>query len=72
VSDAAPDDPAPVPPRPPGADDCCGGGCARCVHDVYQDALDRYRTDLAAWQARRPEAPSSAPIAGADRRDPNM
>ena len=31
--------PKPVPPEP---GDCCGGGCARCVFDVYQDELARW------------------------------
>ena len=52
---------AEAPPRPPArptADDCCQGGCARCVYDLYEDALERYRADLAAWDARHaPGAP---------------
>ena len=47
------DDPPPRPPSRPDADDCCQGGCARCVYDLYEDAMDRYRAELAAWQARR-------------------
>lgn len=47
------DDPPPVEPTRPSADDCCQGGCARCVYDLYEDALERYRADLAAWRARR-------------------
>lgn len=48
----APDsaDPAPVRPVEPDAADCCGEGCTRCVYDVYEDALERYRAALAAWQ----------------------
>ena len=46
-------DPPPAPPVRPSADDCCQGGCARCVYDLYEDAMDRYRADLAAWNARR-------------------
>ena len=49
-------DPPPQAPLAPTADDCCQGGCARCVYDLYEDALDRYRADLAAWQARRAPA----------------
>lgn len=48
-----PADPAPVPPTPPGLDDCCRSGCTPCVFDLYEDALDRYRAALAAWQARQ-------------------
>ena len=53
-------DPQPQPPLRPSADDCCRGGCARCVVDLYEDALDRYRADLAAWQARRAPATPAA------------
>ncbi|MFC5525645.1 oxidoreductase-like domain-containing protein [Rhodanobacter ginsengisoli] len=49
-------DPAPVPPLEPDAADCCGEGCARCVYDVYDEALERYKTALAAWRARHPES----------------
>ena len=49
----ADDDPPPWAPTRPSADDCCQGGCARCVYDLYEDALERYRADLAAWQARQ-------------------
>jgi len=47
-------DPLPTPPEPPLASDCCGGGCDRCVYDLYDEALDRYRAELAQWQARHP------------------
>jgi oxidoreductase family protein len=52
----APDpvDPKPVRPTEPDAADCCGEGCVRCVYDVYEDALERYRAALAAWQERHP------------------
>jgi hypothetical protein len=46
------DDPPPLAPTRPSADDCCQGGCARCVYDLYEDALERYRADLAAWHVR--------------------
>ncbi len=49
------DDPAPQPPFEPDAADCCGEGCVNCIFDVYDAALERYRRDLAAWQARRHE-----------------
>lgn len=46
-------DPPPTPPEPPLASDCCGGGCARCVHDLYDEALEKFAAELAAWQARQ-------------------
>lgn len=46
-------DPPPVPPVRPAAEDCCNGGCVRCVFDLYEDAMDRYRIELEAWRARR-------------------
>jgi Oxidoreductase-like protein, N-terminal. len=49
-----PADPPPVRPTEPDAADCCGEGCARCVYDLYEEALERYRAALAAWQARHP------------------
>jgi hypothetical protein len=45
-------DPRPEPPVRPEPDDCCNGGCERCVFDLYEDALERYREKLAAWEAR--------------------
>src|SRR5439155_27069232 len=46
-------DPRPVPPKRPSRDDCCKGSCETCVFDVYDDALDRYRSDLQAWEERQ-------------------
>ena len=48
------DDPRPVPPRAPEPGDCCGSGCAVCVYDLYNDALERYEEQLAAWLERHP------------------
>jgi Oxidoreductase-like protein, N-terminal len=48
-----PADPAPVPPEKPDPGDCCGGGCVRCVYDVYEDALERYQAALLAWNGGR-------------------
>jgi hypothetical protein len=48
------DDPRPLPPEPPQPDDCCHSGCAHCVLDLYEEALDQYRARLAEWQARHP------------------
>ncbi|MFB9123234.1 hypothetical protein E2553_30010 [Paraburkholderia dipogonis] len=47
------DDPQPVPPVQPDLDDCCHSGCNPCVFDLYDEALERYRTALAEWQARQ-------------------
>lgn len=50
-------DPRPVPPVRPGREDCCKGSCDPCIFDVYDHALDRYRSDLQEWEERqaRPE-----------------
>ena len=45
-------EPPPVAPQRPLPSDCCDGGCAVCVWDVYDEALRRYRIALADWQAR--------------------
>jgi len=52
--DAGISDPPPQRPSEPDAADCCGEGCARCVFDVYEEALERYRESLAAWRSRQP------------------
>ncbi|HEY1327647.1 MAG TPA: oxidoreductase-like domain-containing protein [Casimicrobiaceae bacterium] len=44
----------PTPPQRPEPDECCNGGCERCIFDVYADAMDRYEAELAAWKARHP------------------
>jgi hypothetical protein len=46
------DDPPPVPPARPRSDDCCRGACDPCIFDTYEDALERYRAELQAWQER--------------------
>lgn len=52
------DEPAapPEPPREPDAEECCGEGCVRCVFDVYEEQLERYRAALAAYRDRRRES----------------
>jgi hypothetical protein len=45
-------DPRPTPPKEPELEDCCGSGCAFCVFDAYQIALDNYQRALAAWELR--------------------
>jgi hypothetical protein len=46
-------DPAPQPPVRPDIADCCRSGCTPCVFDLYEEALERYRTELKAWQERQ-------------------
>lgn len=48
-------DPRPVPPEKPLPGDCCGGGCAVCVNDAYEDEREDYEARLAAWLQRHPE-----------------
>jgi hypothetical protein len=45
-------DPRPLPPEKPLPTDCCGSGCSVCVLDAYQEELDHYQAQLAAWRAR--------------------
>jgi len=49
-------DPPPSAPEPPLPSDCCGGGCERCVYDLHEEALARYREALAQWRQRHPES----------------
>jgi hypothetical protein len=49
-------DPPPRKPVEPDAEDCCGEGCVRCIYDIYDEKLERYREALAAWQARHPDS----------------
>lgn len=53
-------DPRPIPPEQPLPTDCCGSGCAVCVNDAYEEELAFYRTRLAAWRARHPQADDAA------------
>ncbi|MDQ1814433.1 oxidoreductase-like domain-containing protein [Massilia sp. CCM 9210] len=50
---------APLPPVQPGLEDCCRSGCTPCVFDLYDDAMDRYRIEMAAWQSRHSAAAAS-------------
>jgi hypothetical protein len=43
----------PLPPVRPNQDDCCKGSCDPCVFDLYEQAVERYRADLSAWQKRK-------------------
>ena len=62
--DATCDDPPPRPPEEPDPADCCGEGCVRCIYDVYDDAVERYREKLRAWRERNPDAPLPDDAAG--------
>jgi len=46
-------EPVPLPPVAPEPGDCCGEGCAHCVLDLYDEALERHQADLAAWKSRQ-------------------
>ncbi|WEF32922.1 oxidoreductase-like domain-containing protein [Pseudoduganella chitinolytica] len=50
-------DPRPQPPQEPALEDCCRSGCTVCVFDAYNEALERYEAQLAAWLARRGPVP---------------
>ncbi|OZI17696.1 oxidoreductase [Bordetella genomosp. 7] len=50
--DPAPD-PRPQPPQAPEPGDCCQSGCIPCVYDLYDEAMERYREALRAWQERQ-------------------
>lgn len=52
MSNIPTDDPKPVPPDQPDDEDCCRSGCDPCVFDRYAEALERYRTELSAWEQR--------------------
>lgn len=49
-------DPMPEPPSFADYDACCGSGCDPCLLDLYDQAMERYRQALRAWQERHPEA----------------
>lgn len=61
ASEPATTDPQPPPPLEPDAADCCGEGCVRCIYDLYDEALQCYRAELAAWRQRHPEADARDP-----------
>jgi hypothetical protein len=42
--------PRPTPPEP---GDCCGGGCARCVLDVYAEEVERWEKAIAEIEKAR-------------------
>ncbi|MEO7067320.1 MAG: oxidoreductase-like domain-containing protein [Rhodanobacter sp.] len=52
AADLLANDPPPVAPAEPDAADCCGEGCIRCVYDVYDTKVERYKAALEQWNAR--------------------
>lgn len=46
-------DPMPQAPEPPDINACCGSGCDPCIFDAHDLAMDEYRQQLRAWQARQ-------------------
>ncbi|HEU4850762.1 MAG TPA: oxidoreductase-like domain-containing protein [Telluria sp.] len=46
-------DPKPSPPVRPELEDCCLSGCNPCIFDLYEEALQRYREQLAEWERRQ-------------------
>lgn len=54
TASSAPDtDPVPQAPEPPDLNACCGNGCDPCIFDLHDLAMDEYRQNLRAWQARQ-------------------
>lgn len=45
--------PRPVPPVQPALEECCRSGCTPCIFDLYEDAMERYRARLTAWEAHQ-------------------
>ncbi|HET7844779.1 MAG TPA: oxidoreductase-like domain-containing protein [Xanthomonadales bacterium] len=55
----------PEPPEAPDPSDCCGGGCARCVFDVYDEQLAEWRETCARIDAETtPDTPARPPPSG--------
>ncbi|MEP7186553.1 MAG: oxidoreductase-like domain-containing protein [Rhodanobacter sp.] len=61
MSQESPESPAndnfdlpPVCPVEPDAADCCGEGCVRCIYDIHDEKMERYREALERWRARQP------------------
>lgn len=42
----------PLKPPPPGAEDCCMSGCARCVYDLYKEDLEEYQESLTSVRSK--------------------
>ncbi len=48
------DDPRPQLPYKPSPDECCGGGCAPCVLETYEDERSEYHGRMVEWYGRNP------------------
>jgi hypothetical protein len=44
-------------PPPPERPDCCAGGCATCVLDVYFDEVQAWKAECARIQAAHSNTP---------------
>jgi len=55
-ADTQQDPPLPPKPEPPHPDECCKSGCVPCVHELYEDALDRWEARVAEIQAKHGKA----------------
>lgn len=56
------------PPRPaaPEPGDCCGGGCVRCVFDVYDEQMAEWREACARIDAESAAGAAATPPATRD------
>lgn len=54
----SPEEPLPPRPVPPEPGECCGGGCARCVFDVYDEQLARWERQVAELRGRGGDEPA--------------
>jgi hypothetical protein len=46
-------------PAEPDPSDCCGSGCPRCIFDIHEEAMQRYRAALAEWKLQPANKPTS-------------
>jgi hypothetical protein len=51
----------PLRPVPPEPGECCGGGCARCVFDLYEEELARWERAVAELESGRDAAKNRNP-----------
>ncbi|KAF8626747.1 hypothetical protein AX15_004710 [Amanita polypyramis BW_CC] len=42
----------PKEPKSPESDECCMSGCAVCVYDLYEEAMERYREEMGMVEGR--------------------